>query len=149
MEKAALARPFFARSFSNLAQSPLSARTQPAKMAIHKEPEMMSIRTLAPMLSVIALATSVAHAETKTYQVQGMHCGGCVKSVKAKVCQLPGVETCKVEVNKVTLTGTLNDEAIKAAVNSTGEYTVTNVLAEPVMSEKPATSSKSTKKPGS
>lgn len=95
-------------------------------------------RLIAPLLPLTLFAALAAHADTKIYNVQGMHCGGCVKSVKAKICQLPGVESCQVEVNKVTLTGTLDDEAIKAAVASTGEYSVTDVITEPVKSEKPA-----------
>lgn len=83
------------------------------------------------VLALILGFASLASAENKVYEVKGMHCGGCVKSIKAKVCQLPGVDTCNVEVGKVTLTSKadakLDDEAVKAAVKSAGEYEVQKV----------------------
>ena len=87
------------------------------------------------MKSLLAILTiclgSYAMAESKVYEVKGMHCGGCVKSIKAKVCQLPGVESCSVEIGKVSLTSKtdtqLDDKAIAEAVKSAGEYEIKKV----------------------
>lgn len=98
----------------------------------------------------LCLFTATASAETKTYKLDGMSCGGCVKSVKMKVCQLPGVETCNVSVGEMTLTGAhLDDAAISAAVSSTGEFSVVEVVAEQNATPATPAAKKSPKKPGS
>ena len=77
----------------------------------------------------LLIFSSMAWAETKTYNVQGMHCEGCVSSVKEKVCGLEGIAKCDVEVGKVTLTtkegAKLDDNAVTNAVEAAG-YKVTN-----------------------
>ncbi|HRO67952.1 MAG TPA: heavy-metal-associated domain-containing protein [Pseudobdellovibrionaceae bacterium] len=80
------------------------------------------------LVALVAFALPLlVRAETKTYTLDGMTCGSCVKSVKAQVCKLPGVETCEVEINKVTLTGkALDDKAIEGAVSKAG-YTMTGI----------------------
>lgn len=96
------------------------------------------------LATILALALPVvsASAESKVYTLDGMTCQSCVKSVTAQVCKLPGVETCKVEINKVTLTGpSLDDKVIEGAVTKAG-YTMTHVsnadapAAEPVATPK-------------
>ncbi|MBX2987003.1 MAG: heavy-metal-associated domain-containing protein [Bdellovibrionaceae bacterium] len=72
--------------------------------------------------------TLPAWAETKVYQVEGMTCGSCVKAIKAQVCQLPGLESCQVELNKVTITApAVNDDVVKSAIAKAGEYSVSKV----------------------
>lgn len=92
-------------------------------------------------LSVL-LAALMTQAETKTYTVEGMTCGGCVGMVKANVCKIPGLDACKVEVGKVVVTAAhLDDDQISAAVAKAGEYKVVKVSdAEPAAgkSAKPA-----------
>jgi copper chaperone CopZ len=49
-------------------------------------------------LSALVLSFS-ALAETATYNVSGMHCGGCAKMIEDGVCKkMEGVKTCKGEV---------------------------------------------------
>lgn len=82
---------------------------------------------LSVMATVLALSTAAFAAETRTYDIKGMTCDGCVKYVKAQVCALKGVESCNVEVGKVVLSGNgLNDDEIKAAVDKAG-YKVVGV----------------------
>lgn len=80
------------------------------------------------MLSVLFLAP-LAQAETTTYKIAGMHCGGCVSMIKSTVCGLEGVDKCEVSIGKVVIspkTGiTITDEQIKAAVSKAGDYKVT------------------------
>lgn len=79
------------------------------------------------LILILVLASASAHAETKIYTVQGMHCGACVAAVKSKVCKIPGVDSCVVEMNKVTLTGPqLDDGAVNKAVDRAG-YAVAKV----------------------
>lgn len=80
-------------------------------------------------LTYLALAVGNAQAETKSYTMSGMTCGSCVKSVSAQVCKLPGVEKCEVDINKMTLTGKLDDKAISQAVEKAG-FTVASSKAE-------------------
>jgi copper chaperone len=70
----------------------------------------------------LLIFSSVALADTKSYNVTGMTCESCVKSVKSKVCGLKDVEKCEVEVGKVTLTskGTLNDKTVSEAIAAAG-----------------------------
>jgi copper chaperone CopZ len=63
-----------------------------------------------------------ALADTGVYTIEGMDCGACAKSISKKVCALENIETCSVEVGKMTLTskvGTqLDQEKIKEAVTA-------------------------------
>lgn len=81
------------------------------------------------LASALVLAAAPALAETKIYETKGMHCGACVAMAKAEVCKLPGVESCKVELNKITLTGAkLDDAAVKTSVAKLGdEYSVVSI----------------------
>lgn len=67
-------------------------------------------------------------AETTTYNVQGMHCGSCAKSIKAEVCKMDGLEKCDVTMGKVIIspkTGvTITQDQIQAAISKAGEYKV-------------------------
>lgn len=70
-------------------------------------------------------------AGTQTYTVSGMTCNSCVKSVKAKVCQMEGIEKCDVTVGKVVLTPKtgfqLPKDQIEAAIAKAGDYKVTDM----------------------
>lgn len=79
----------------------------------------MRFFSLVSLASLFLMAGS-AFAETKTYTMRGMTCGSCVKAVSNQVCKLPGIEKCEVDINKMTLTGTLNDSAIAQAVEKAG-----------------------------
>ncbi|MEU8259209.1 copper ion binding protein [Micromonospora sp. NPDC048999] len=61
---------------------------------------------------------------TTTYQVQGMTCEHCVKSVSAEVGAIPGVSDVQVDLaaGSVTVTseGPLDTDAVRAAVDEAG-----------------------------
>ena len=69
-----------------------------------------------------------ALAETITYDVKGMHCGSCAKSISAQVCKMDGLESCEVSVGKVVIspkTGfTFSQDQIQAAISKAGEYKI-------------------------
>jgi copper chaperone len=82
--------------------------------------------TLGLMTSLLLILS--AQADTRTYEINGMTCGSCEKSVKKQVCSLPGVTDCQVEVGKIVLKGeSIDDTAVKAAVSKAGEYSVVSV----------------------
>lgn len=64
---------------------------------------------------------------TTTITVEGMSCGGCAKSVRAELTQIPGVLAVDVDVPNGTVTiasdNPVDDEAIRAAVEEAG-YTL-------------------------
>lgn len=79
------------------------------------------------LVSGILMSLNV-FAETATFAVEGMSCGSCAKAVKAKVCGLPSIEKCDVQVGKVVLTSK-NGEKIDLAeaqklIEASGSYKV-------------------------
>ncbi len=84
----------------------------------------------------IAMALSItAAAETATFTVEGMHCGGCKKMVTKAVCNDTKISAmlseCKVTVDEKTKIGTvilksketskIDTAAIETAITSAGE----------------------------
>jgi len=65
---------------------------------------------------------------TTTYDVQGMTCGHCVRSVTEEITEVDGVSSVEVDLEKGTavVTGEADPEAVKAAVVEAG-YTVTGL----------------------
>lgn len=64
-----------------------------------------------------------SHTDTRTYIVAGMTCGHCVDAVTTEVSAVPGVEGVDVDLDtkKVVVTGpTLDDAAIRAAIDEAG-----------------------------
>ena len=61
-----------------------------------------------------------------TYTVSGMTCQHCVASVTEEVSEVPGVEDVQVDLDSglLTVTGTADDDAVRAAVAEAG-YQVT------------------------
>ncbi len=61
---------------------------------------------------------------TATYQVRGMTCGHCVRSVSTEIGALPGVATVDVELSTGAVTVTseepLDPAAVAAAVDEAG-----------------------------
>lgn len=83
----------------------------------------------------ILLFSSIAMAESATYQVKGMDCGSCVKMIEDKVCKMEGVKTCKAEVvdsknkiGKLTLSmedgKAIDSKKVSELVTSAGHYSV-------------------------
>ena len=63
---------------------------------------------------------------TNTYEIRGMTCNSCVKMITAKVCKLEGMDTCKVEIGKLTFSAKdgaqITPEALTTAIKSAGDY---------------------------
>lgn len=74
------------------------------------------------------LFSQIALADATTYNVEGMHCGSCVKAIKAQVCKMDGLESCDVTMGKVVIspkTGvSISQDQIQAAISKAGEYKV-------------------------
>lgn len=47
---------------------------------------------------IVALFSSLSSFAAETRKVHGMHCGGCVDMIKAKVCALPQVASCEAKL---------------------------------------------------
>ena len=52
---------------------------------------------------MIFLSSTFAFAGQTEIAINKMTCGGCVNAVKNKLCKVPGVRSCDVEVGKATL----------------------------------------------
>ena len=65
---------------------------------------------------------------TATYTVTGMTCGHCVASVKEEVGSVAGVDSVDVELEggRLTVTGDVTADAVKAAVEEAGYEVVTS-----------------------
>lgn len=75
------------------------------------------------LFATVALAGVLAQAETKVYEVKGMHCDECAKTISEKICKMPGIEKCEVEVGKMTLTAKhLDDAAVQKSLGEIGRY---------------------------
>ena len=65
---------------------------------------------------------------TTTYDVQGMTCGHCVRSVTEEISELEGVSSVDVDLEKGTavVTGDADPDAVRSAVTEAG-FEVSNV----------------------
>ena len=84
------------------------------------------IQTIATtLLFTLPLTANAADYE---YKIKGMHCGGCVKSIKAKVCKLEGIEKCEVAVGSLKISTkdpvVFTPEQIQDALSKAGEYII-------------------------
>ncbi len=87
-------------------------------------------------MAISALVFSLsALAEPTTFQVKGMHCGACAKSIEEKVCKMDGVATCSAKLtNAKKQQGELTIEMaegksldageISKLVGEAGDYTI-------------------------
>lgn len=86
------------------------------------------------------ILSSLAWADSATFQVKGMHCGSCASAVESHVCKMPGVTACKVEVTdpkkemgKVTLTTDathpIDSVMVEKQVSAAGDYHVVKSAA--------------------
>lgn len=73
--------------------------------------------------------SQAALAETITYNVEGMHCGGCAKMIQSKVCTMEGLDKCEVTMGKVVISPKagikLTQEQVQSAVSKAGDYKIT------------------------
>jgi copper chaperone CopZ len=92
---------------------------------------MSFLKTVTIVGLILSLAPFASSDEGKTFSIKGMHCGGCVDSIKEKVCEGQSYEKCDVNIgfiNIVPTSGTDIDEAkVKKQVKSAGHYRVTQV----------------------
>jgi copper chaperone CopZ len=92
-------------------------------------------KTCAEKAAAVAPSTTTAtpapDAVPTSMVVKGMHCGGCKASIEAKVCNMPSIASCKVEVTnmkkqtgKVTVTTVdgkaFDTETLKKAIADAG-----------------------------
>ncbi|MNK15770.1 zinc/cadmium/mercury/lead-transporting ATPase [compost metagenome] len=84
-------------------------------------------------MKIFVLLTSMlfsvsAFATETTYDVEGMHCSSCAKSIKAQVCKMDGLEKCDVTVGKVVVAPksgfNISKEQIQQAISKAGEYKI-------------------------
>ena len=63
---------------------------------------------------------------TSTYEVSGMTCAHCVRSVTEEVSEVPGVTAVEVDLagGLLTVTGAADDSAVRAAVAEAGYQVV-------------------------
>lgn len=63
---------------------------------------------------------------TSTYEVSGMTCEHCVRSVTEEVSEVPGVTAVDVDLagGRLTVTGAADDDAVRAAVAEAGYQVV-------------------------
>lgn len=80
------------------------------------------------LILISLFVSQLALADATTYNVEGMHCGSCVKAIKAQVCKIEGLETCEVSLGKVVIspkTGiNISQDQIQAAMAKAGEYKI-------------------------
>lgn len=65
---------------------------------------------------------------TKTYELNGMSCNGCVSSVRHVLMQLPDVEEVKVQLHPpeavITMSTSISIDKLQAQLNKAGHYTI-------------------------
>lgn len=80
----------------------------------------------APTGSDTSIATDITPV-TLTWEVNGMHCGGCAAAIKGKIAALNGVASCDVsfeESKAVVVADPTKTAAIESAMTGLG-YTIT------------------------
>jgi copper chaperone CopZ len=86
------------------------------------------------ILPLLLLISTASLAEEKVFNVQGMSCGSCVKSVKSKVCAMDGLTKCEISVGKVALATkegvALDAKKVAELVAAAGEYKVEEPKAD-------------------
>ena len=53
-------------------------------------------------------------SKKQEFAVEGMHCGGCIKSVTGAIARLPGVSKVEVSLEKKAATVEYDDTTVKA-----------------------------------
>ena len=56
--------------------------------------------------------------QIEVLEIEGMSCGGCVKSVQAALNAVPGVTSAKVSVGHAEVHGAMSREALKQALEA-------------------------------
>lgn len=120
-----LAAPFTSacdRAESN--GSAATARTAPAP-ASESQP--------APLAGAAPHAKQGLETVALHYEVEGMHCGGCVNAITTEVAEVPGVVSCKVKLQEKTadieVRRAEDEAAVKAAIEKLG-YKIKPRVAE-------------------
>ena len=70
----------------------------------------------------------------KTYELQGMSCGGCVSSVKKVLLELPGVEDAEVHLHPqsavLTMSEAIGVDELQAQLKKEGHYTIKELVSK-------------------
>ena len=69
----------------------------------------------------------------KSYELTGMSCGGCVKSVKNALLKLPGVEEAEVQLNPPTAVLTMSKplavDELQTQLKKAGHYAIKEIVS--------------------
>ena len=70
----------------------------------------------------------------KTYELEGMSCGGCVNNVKRVLLQLPDVKEAEVQLHPqravITMNKSIDVEELQAQLKKAGHYTIKEVISQ-------------------
>lgn len=70
----------------------------------------------------------------KTYEIEGMSCGGCVNSVKKALLQLPDVTEAEVQLHPqkaiLTMSRSVDVTEVQSQLNKAGHYTIKEVVSQ-------------------
>lgn len=70
----------------------------------------------------------------KNYELSGMSCGGCVKSVQNALLKLPNVEEANVQLHPqsvvITMSENIGTEALQAQLNKVGHYSIRETVTQ-------------------
>ena len=70
----------------------------------------------------------------KTYEIEGMSCGGCVNSVKKALLQLPDVTEAEVQLHPqkaiLTMSKSVDVAEVQSQLNKAGHYTIKEVVSQ-------------------
>ena len=70
----------------------------------------------------------------KTYQLQGMSCGGCVNNVKRALLQVAHVIEAEVQLNPqravLTMSKSVDVEELQTQLTKAGHYTIKEIVSE-------------------
>lgn len=81
------------------------------------------------IFSALTLVSTLAFAETGTFEISGMTCNSCVSAVKKSVCGMNSLEKCEVVQGKVTLQSKagakIDTKEIEKLVEQAGHYKIT------------------------
>ena len=75
--------------------------------------------------AMVSGAAAPNEAASKSYALEGLTCGHCVKTVKTAISRVPGVESASVElvtdgISTLSITGGASRESVRSAVESAG-----------------------------
>lgn len=98
-------------------------------------------------VSALAISAAAEPAQ-QVFNLKGMHCEDCAQKIQSKVCVLPGVLECAVEVGKITMTTAtpITPETVQAAIGKDSKYKIVSDAEAASMANEPKKAHKHHKK---